>query len=230
MNSKTDINKCKEVAKLFVDLEPDFSEVFVVNHPIIDSQYVLLNKELVNLAEGDNLAKYREYLKDYIDSRVKNYLDFILFIKKPYLLAFLRYTEDYLSIEDFSEYLSESWVLVEYSNNDKNYSKSKLLKAFKRADKNILMNEDELESYNKLDDYITVYRGVKPKSSYKALSWTTNKKIAQWFADRFDKNGAVYKAKINKKYIFAYFSRRNEDEIVLDYTKLEDVRKIGGNN
>lgn len=230
MNSKTDLDKCKDIAKLFVDLEPDFKEVFIVNHPIIDSQYVLLNKELVNLAEGDNLAKYREYLKNYIDSRVKNCLDFILFIKKPYLFAFLKFTEKYLSIEDFSEYLSESWVLVEYSNNDKNYSKSKLLKAFKRADKNFLMNEDELESYNKLDDYITVYRGVKPKSSYKALSWTTNKKIAQWFADRFDKNGTLYKAKINKKYIFAYFLRRNEDEIVLDYTKLEDVRKIGGNN
>jgi hypothetical protein len=47
-----------------------------------------------------------------------------------------------------------------------------------------------------------------------------DKNVAKWFANRFDNNGDVIKATINKKHVFAYIDGRGEKEIVLDYKKL----------
>ena len=88
------------------------------------------------------------------------------------------------------------------------------------------MSKDELEAYNKLDDLIDVYRGVKPGAKVKALSWTTDKKVAKWFADRYEKNGKVYKAVIDKKDVLAYFLNRNEYEVVVNYNKLKHIEEV----
>ena len=71
-----------------------------------------------------------------------------------------------------------------------------------------------------LPETITVYRGLQRNASTEALSWTLDKNVAEWFANRFDNNGEVIKATINKKYIFAYINGRGEKEVVLDYKKL----------
>ena len=57
----------------------------------------------------------------------------------------------------------------------------------------------------------------------KALSWTLNKEKAEWFAHRFNQDGTVYEAQIDKKHIFAIFNGRNESEVVLDPQYLTDI-------
>ena len=51
-----------------------------------------------------------------------------------------------------------------------------------------------------LDDTLTVYRGVTLYNAHniKALSWTLNKETAEWFAHRFNEDGTVYEAQIDK--------------------------------
>ena len=61
----------------------------------------------------------------------------------------------------------------------------------------------------------------------KALSWTTSKKTAEWFSNRFQQgDGVVYSATIDKKYVYAYFGGRNEDEVIVDPAKLEDLKEL----
>ena len=58
------------------------------------------------------------------------------------------------------------------------------------------------------------------------MSWTTDKKKAEWFAGRFGDGGKVYEAIIDKKDIFAYFPSAGEGEVVLNNNKLENLKEI----
>ena len=57
----------------------------------------------------------------------------------------------------------------------------------------------------------------------KALSWTVDIKQAEWFAQRWGKNGKVYSATINREDVLAVFTSRGESELVVDYTKLRNI-------
>ena len=60
----------------------------------------------------------------------------------------------------------------------------------------------------------------------KALSWTLDRDTAEWFAHRFGENGTVYGAQIHKSHIYAYFSGRNEDEVIVDPKHLTEITQI----
>ena len=184
-----------------------------------------INDGFYNLSNTLELNEARKAIEEDI-AKVDKYSTYLIMINKPYLPAFFKYTKDYVSEEDYNNFLAGMWTLVEFTNSDANISPNQFVSIFKKTNKELLMNKDELLAYNNLDDLVTVYRGVKPKSSTKALSWTTDIGIAKWFADRWENNGKVYKAQIPKKYIFAYFLGRGEFETVLDYHKLENIEEV----
>ena len=88
------------------------------------------------------------------------------------------------------------------------------------------MEEGDYKRYLSLPDELTVYRGVKPKGEVLALSWTLSKKKAEWFANRFQSDGTVYRAKIPREHVLAYFNCRSEQEVVLNYRKLFNIKKV----
>lgn len=75
-----------------------------------------------------------------------------------------------------------------------------------------------------MPEEITVYRGIRGRGSLKALSWTTDIEKAEWFAKRWDKNGKVYSVNVSKDDVLAVFSSRGESELVVDYTKLRNIK------
>ena len=225
---KTDMKKVNDIARCLLYLEPQFKDYMIVSHPFFNNTIFPkknINDGFYNLSNTLELNEARKIVEEDI-AKVDKYNTYLIMISKPYLAAFFKYTKDYVSEEDYNSFLSGMWTMVEFVNNDANISPNQFVSIFKKTKKELLMEEDELLAYNKLDDKLTVYRGVKPKSSTKALSWTTDIKTAQWFADRWEKNGKVYKAQIDKKYVFAYFLGRGEFEVVLDYHKLENVEEV----
>ena len=225
----TDMKKVNEIARCLLYLEPEFNKDYMlVRHPFFNS-YIFpkrnINDGFYELSKPRELDEARKIVEKDI-AEVKNYGKYLTMIQKPYLPAFFKYTKDFVSDEDYNKFLAYMWILVEFSNSDANISPNEFIKIFKKSKKELLMEEDELLAYNNLDDKLTVYRGVKPKSSTKALSWTTDFKVAKWFADRWEKNGKVYKAQIDKKHVFAYFTGRYESETVLDYHYLENIEEV----
>lgn len=111
---------------------------------------------------------------------------------------------------------------------DVNVSKAKLLSLFKQADPTVLMEQDEYVQFKMLDDPVTVYRGVTTHNAknVKALSWTLSRETAEWFANRFGEKGTVYEAQIDKKHIYAYFSGRNESEVIVDPSYLTNITEV----
>ena len=232
MLEKTNLESVKSVAMsfLYLDVNVDKKIPFVVSHPYFTTTVVSVFDDdrrpvMLDISKDDNLKKAREAVKKDID-KVDNSLQFLHMIRPPYLPAFFKRTVRYLSKEDFSYFLGSMWTLVELPNADPTVSTTEFVRYFQQSDKKILMDEGDYKRYLLLPDVLTVYRGVKPKGKVLALSWTLSKKKAEWFANRFKSDGTVYRAKIPREHILAYFNCRNEQEVVVNYQKLFDFEKV----
>lgn len=225
----TDMSQVKVVAHWLLKMEihkTDYSPI-IVQHPFTSSGFTMLPGESLPIditATAVNLKRWQDFVSGQID-RAKNPYEIYIKLNKTYGLTFLKYAKEHLSTTDLSQILADAWMRSENPNMDANVSKRELVAMFKDADKAYLMTTDECQWLAQLDDSVTVYRGVTPYNAknVKALSWTTDKEKAEWFAHRFGENGTVYKAQINKQNILAFFTGRNESEIVLNPNKLENI-------
>lgn len=230
MVEKTNLESVKSVAMsfLYLDVKFDKKVPFVVSHPYFTTTVATAYEDgkpvMLDITTEDGLKKAREAVEKDVQ-KVDNCLQFLHMLRPPYLPAFFKYTAKYLNKEDFSRFLGSMWTLVEFPNADPTVSPAEFVMYFKQADKGALMDEEDYKKYWNLPDVLTVYRGVKPKGNVLALSWTLSKKKVEWFANRFQSDGTVYRAKIAKEHVLAYFNCRSEQEVVLNYRKLIDITK-----
>lgn len=227
---ETNMEGLKELALslLYLDIQKTRFSPIVVSHPFTSTGTTaqVINGEIrmLNLVESEeDLNTWRKGMTDIINETDKPYSLYFL-INKPYALAFVKFAIPYLSQKDFSSLLSDAWIRTEMPSNDSNFKPSEFIKLFKNAEKESLMDAEELQQYNELPDTVSVYRGVKSDRPNKVLqlSWTLDPDKAEWFAKRFDEDGVVYEATIDKKNILALFSRRGEAEIIVDLDYLRD--------
>jgi hypothetical protein len=82
------------------------------------------------------------------------------------------------------------------------------------------MNDDERAELGKLPNKFTVYRGYSSGDPEEfGMSWSTSKDVAEWFARRFarDEDDIILEElQVAKEEVFAYLTRRSEEEIILD--------------
>ena len=238
MKKCTDLNSVKEVARclLYTDVHKVENYSFIVKHPFTDTTFATIVKnpdkatenEVINILESEsNLNCWREYVAERIDSD-----EIYCRITKPYRLTFMKYAGRYLSKKDFAEMLCAAWITSENPNSDVNVSQSELLQMFRSADKSLLMTAEERKRLDELDNPVTVYRGVTPYNakSVRAMSWTLDYEKALWFAKRFDSDGAVYTAEIEKSNILALFDGRDESEIVVEPAYLLNIEEYEEEN
>ena len=231
MREKTDLEKVKSIARMLL-LTPvhktSYSPV-VVQHPFTSSGIATAKKDgvlqIIDITESEeNLERWQDWMREWIKN-AKSAYEIYMMTNKPYGLTYLKYAEPYLSKEDFSKILGDAWVRSENPNGDANVTKKELLSMFKKADKKSLMTEEDYKRWERLDDTLTVYRGVTSYNAknIKALSWTLDEKTAEWFAHRFGEDGTVYEAQIKKEDIYAYFGERCESEVIVDPKGLMDI-------
>jgi len=223
----TNLEKIKDIALTFSHLEIKKTDIeFIVLHPF--TEYVFANvpnQGMINILENDeNHEKFMGICRARI-ARADSYLCFSSIITKPYRSAFFKYTNQYASDKDAAEFLKDFWISTETVNVDANISRLQYVKYFKKYDKEFLMTKEELDVYNALEDEIIIYRGINNSSNHPidGMCWTPNISIAEFFAERFDKGGTIYKATIDKDYILAYFE--HEKETVVDFRKLKSISK-----
>lgn len=234
---KTDLDMVKQIACALLETQIHKTKYapLIVRHPFTDSGVTAIpdcvgTPRIVNILEDNNaFNKWLNSLRKVILD-AKSAFEIYMMITKPYALTFLKFAEPHLSREDMSQILVNAWVRSEAPHQDVNVSIEKLLNLFKSADPHVLMDESDYEAFQELDDTVTVYRGVTSynSKSLKALSWTLDKSIADWFAHRFDEDGRVYEAKIKKDHIYALFNNRNESEVILDPKYLIDITESEG--
>lgn len=231
MVKETNLKACQQLAIAFLNFEPEPIKgiSFMVTHPFFDSRHIVIDSEIVDIVEyPDKFQKCKAEIQKQIESRKLDYI-FARMLPK-YHLAYLKFAKQYMSKKEFEQRLAMAWITSENPNQDVNVSIGKLIQWFKASDRNNLMSNGELEYYNSLPDIVNVYRGVAVgRAERQGLSWTCNYETAKWFANRFnrgDKKGYIIKGQISKEDIFAYFNRRNEDEIVCNSRKIINLSQI----
>ena len=232
---KTDIDEVKRVAKamLYLPVEPSdaFGGIFV-NHPFYDSifRHHPVTGEMINIfADAEGRKAVEKRLEEAIDG-CEDTIAVMSLIRTPYYMAFLKFAKPHMARADFARAFAEAWVNEENPNQDPNLPIKTAVKWFRSADKEVLMQEDELVVYHALPERFTLYRGVAVGRNPDGLSYTRNKEIASWFAHRFDtatQKGYLRSAEVSREEVLCYFNRRDEDEYVCYPRALEKGRQDG---
>lgn len=232
MREVTDMSKVKSTARLLLwtDVKKTPYSPIIVQHPFTSSGIVFIPGDEFPIditGNAENLNRWREYMSRKIDAAVTASCIEIM-LNKTYGPTFLKFAEPYLSRTDLSELLADAWIRSENPNMDANVTKSELAAMFEQADKSVLMSLEERIRLSEMSETITIYRGVTPYNAknVKALSWTVDKKKAEWFARRFGENGTVYKAEISKANVLAYFTGRGESEIIVNPKNIKQPKAI----
>lgn len=219
----SDIGKLRTTAItfLYLDFVPT-SYLPYVQHPFTNSYYVGKNDEngdwqVFNLLNEKDANIWRETLKQKI---LQGGVDTIFQMLNPaFILTFLKWTKDSIVPEDMGRILNKYWTGIEYINTDPDVNGMTILSFFRKADSKTLMTKEEQEVICNLPEQVKIYRGVTSfnKKYKKALSWTLDRKKAEWFANRFNTGtGEVWTLTVPKKKILCCFLRRNENEVIVD--------------
>jgi hypothetical protein len=103
------------------------------------------------------------------------------------------------------------------------HGKSRVLRWFKGAAPDTLMEEKERAAFAALPDLVTAYRGgTGPIRSLRlGMSWTLDLKVAAFFAYRAQmRPRMVIRAMVPRSAILAYFDNRNERELVVNWRRV----------
>lgn len=207
-------------------MKSDIDMLGFIHHPFFNSSFILFKDELIDIRSDTN--KFKEYVKE-LKIHIKNedsVSRIMSHITKPYQMFFLSLIKNYLDEQTFTTLLKECYTETEFPNYDVNVPVEEIRKMFEKANKELLMETDELKIFNKLENELTIYRGFYSNEYYNALSWTLDKKTALFFAKRFGEKGSIYQANIKKENVYAYFNCTNEKELIVNYDKLYNIAKI----
>ncbi len=229
----TTLDKCKDVALQLFDAVPikphqsEFGSVFLEPHVFVENKFYLYQDNIVDItkneaAKTDCINRYKNMIRD-----AKSVDDIYFLVRNPYKMTFLKYIKPHIDNIAFSKLLHEAWIEVENGNKDINVDKTEIIEWFKTADKTVLMRKEDYVYYKKLPQVVTIYRGVSQHGTYYGVSWTDDRKKAEWFRNRFNgytKDVPTYllTANASKDDILAYFNDRNERELVVNIEAIKD--------
>lgn len=228
---KTNLDAIRQVAVAFLYTEiHETGIVFVASHPFTDRwETYMLDSEWGDLHDSKTARKWREIIEKQL--KKSDLFGIFVMMNRPYILNFLKFVEGYMSDEDLGTILGSFWSNIEQISLDDSVTGKELVKWFQRADKNTLMEEKARKRYEALPETVTVYRGVTSynEKETKALSWTTDKEIAEWFAKRFATGtGKIWTLEVPKERILCVFDGK-EKEIILNlygFKKKISVEKV----
>lgn len=212
----TDLKTIKEIAIQLIYTRPEpLEDSGFCKHPYISHSVIAFpnSNEPFNIFQDiEKYLLWQEVFAEDIRQR-KNAYSIACLIKPYYKPIFFESIKDYLSKKDFAKILADYWVA--YGIMDA--PKTKFLSWFQEADKSYLMSKREQKKFNALPEKVTIYRGVNNPGYKYGFSWTLDKRIAYWFANRYEnKESYVYECTVDKKDLVCYFEIRNEEEVIID--------------
>ena len=160
----------------------------------------------------------------------REWFTFVGLHEVPYWLQAFEEIADKLSDDDYWEVLGQIYTDAE-NLCDNQHRLGRLLNS-KRPKRHRIMDETERGEIEELPTELTVYRGYSLKKRSRAWSWTLDEDKAEWFARRCRiqriKSGQprIAQGRVRKDDIVAYFSRREESEIVVDPKLISGIRDV----
>ncbi len=224
----TALSIVKDIAIQLVYIKPESikDSIFCI-HPYISNSIILFldTNESFNIFQ--DIEKYCIWQEAFTENirHMRNAYTIACLIKTYYRPVFFESIKEYLSEKDFAEILSNYWAAVGITD----VPKTKFLSWFQEANKSYLMDKGEKKIFDALPEKVTIYRGVDDPEYKYGFSWTLDKKVARWFANRNQGNSTyVYECTVDKKDLICYFQIRNEKEVIInpEILKEYEIRTI----
>jgi hypothetical protein len=198
--------------------------IFEVTKSELDSNDVIYKviknylDEQISRFDAENIL-FEELIAKYRNQKNLNWKEINALIGSENVFKVFNHLKDDMPDKDYWVVLGECYIMSSFS-----HSSDEIIKSFflsNRADRFCIMTEGEQLEFNSLPDEIEIYRGCSEqeiKSGNFRFSWTTQKRIAQFFAKRNKeihgvKNSVISK-RVRKEDVIAYFTRRDEFEII----------------
>lgn len=203
----------------------DFDEG-IQSHPFFQTPFArdFQTRDMVQITKS-NFPRLLEQALNYLEENMrKDFSFFTIFVNKPYRIPLLMEVSDLLDEGEYNEILRDVWTDTEFPHQN---GVAILVVLFDHAKRELLMEKDDYKVFQQLPSRIQVYRGIQNGDAIvRGLSWSLSKGKAEWFAQRWSKKGALYRAEIAKEHVYAYFNERGEEEIVLNPQYLKNVEKV----
>lgn len=122
---------------------------------------------------------------------------------------FLREAKN-LSDERYWELMRSVWILAGSIDNAPLFRE---LMSSKRRERYYFSTPEDAAKLRSLHDHFLVYRATNNELDG-GLSWTLSKGYAERYADMYGKS-KIIKREVDKKEVFAYIQRNNEEEIII---------------
>ena len=178
-----------------------------LRHPLIYQVPLFTN--------GHANAYYLQKKADLVEAITKqNYSRIIYLHERPYRLDAFKKIEIGLPDEKYWSLLASIWTDTE--NAWQNLDTWKEFFGSNRPNRKSLMDWDEQLALDSLADTVKIYRGCQKGINEDGISWTLKRDKAEWFANRFSKDGIVLEKEISKSEIIAVFNGRNEFEVIYE--------------
>lgn len=225
METDTQAIRQSALALLNCKIEPNPTFPFLCNHPFTNAPFAALDNKLLDLTKPTEALRWRTAMRSVIQK--KNAQGIFLLMNPPYRLFFLNLIRSVLSDNDFGELFRAFWPSVEQINGDKNLTRRSIIRLLQSVPKDCLMDKECFLAYQQLPPVFSVYRGVTPynESRHRAISWTSDIDIAQWFATRYGEHGTIWRANVKKQWVLALLEGK-EHEILIDIPKGMPVMNI----
>lgn len=141
--------------------------------------------------------------------------------ERPYRLNKLEdlWVSGTINLHDLKELLPQVWTDAEPA------EEMRWVHLFEEAGFCSDANEEQLEKLRQWTA-VTVYRGGSKKGDL-GLAWSLSRQTAEWFAYRFlraNETPYLWSGVVSTKAIYAYIVGRSEEEVVIDPSRVEDLR------
>lgn len=138
--------------------------------------------------------------------------------ERPWRFTAFAQIADGLDDETYWLLLSDVWIDSENLHQVGDRVLRSLLEIPERGASTQMMTEAERAAFDALPEQVVVYRGWNGGGTRHGWSWSLDRERAEWFARRFapPEGGKIIEATVPRSAILALFTRRSENEVVID--------------
>lgn len=204
-------------------LDPELA-VCIQHEPAPNIRHPLVNFICYSPEYDDQLNEQLRAKKEAMERAVaqRDWERCIWLHERPWRIDALRKLASGLSDEEYFRLLGRVWT-----DNESLWQYRRLLRGLLSPHgrsleaRRCMMENEELEVVDSLPDQVVIYRGCG-RGNRLGWSWTLDRKQAEWFALRFTMldggrfGSLVLVGECQRSSVVAYFSGRNESEVVID--------------
>lgn len=191
-----------------------------LKHPLVFS---VLHNPRLNAMVNQQFRQKEQYAEESFEA--ERWSAYVFIHERPHRLEAFADCAELMSDADYWELLGSIWtdseniwqmedLWLEYLDSDRG-DRTQIMGISETPDDVAASNA---KTYSELPSEVEVYRGFSLEERQQGLSWTTNRKVAEFFARRLSQQGdhpQIVHGRVSKSDVIACFNDRNEEELVV---------------